>query len=172
MDMQRTYPAPFRTALTRAALLAALISLTGCMIPYPSHKVYEGKEIKAETLSWMQPGETTRAQVVERLGAPDIDFIDQRTIAYAWSGQSGGVLVVAPNSGFVDPIRMRRALLIRFDTDNKAAAFSIISRQTEIIPYDVHVQSIDAKYDDWRVILDQWLAKQNQVTRLSGAAPE
>jgi outer membrane protein assembly factor BamE (lipoprotein component of BamABCDE complex) len=172
MDMQRTDPAPFRTALIRAALLGALINLTGCMIPYPSHKVYEGNEIKAESLSWMQPGETTRAQVVERLGAPDIDFVDQRTIAYAWSGQSGGVLFVVPPQGAEVPIRMRRALLIRFDTDNKAAAFSIISRQTEIIPYDVHVQSFDAKYDDWRVILDQWLAKQNQVTRLSGAAPE
>lgn len=170
--MQYIDPTLRRISLIGAALLAALIGLTGCMIPYPSHKVYEGNEIKAESLSWLQPGETTRTQVVERLGAPDIDFVDQRTVAYAWSGQSGGVLVVAPYSGFIDPIRVRRALLIRFDTDNKAAAFSIISRQTEIIPYDVHVQSIDAKYDDWRVILDQWLAKHSQVTRLSGAAPE
>lgn len=149
-----------RIALFRVALLASLIGLPGCMIPYPNHEVYEGAEVTAESLSWLRAGETTRTEVVKKLGTPDIDFVDQRVIAYAWSGQSGGVLLVAPNGGSSVPIRMRRALLIRFDTDNKAAAFSIIGRPTEIIPYDVRVTSFDAEYDDWRTTLNQWLAKR------------
>lgn len=169
--MQRFDPAPCRTALTRAALFAVLLGLSGCMIPFPSHKVYEGTEIKAESLSWLRAGKTTRAQVAEKLGAPDIDFVDERAIAYAWAGQSGGVLLVAPYSGFVEQIRMRRALMIRFDPDNKVAAFSIISRPTEIIPYDVHAVSFDAKYDDWRVLLDQWLAESIRGPGQMEAAP-
>ena len=80
--MQRIDPALCRSVLTQAALIAALISLSGCMIPFPSHKVYEGTEIRPESLLWLHSGETTRAQVLEKLGAPDIDFVDQHTIAY------------------------------------------------------------------------------------------
>ena len=170
--MQRTDPAPCSNALTRAALLAVLIGLSGCMIPFPNHKVYEGTEIRPESLSWLHAGETTRSQVVEKLGAPDIDFVDQHTIAYAWSGQSGEVLFVIPPQGISDPILMRRALMIRFDADYKAAEFSIISRPTEIIPYDVHVVSYDAKYDDWRALLEQWLAAPKRNLDPAGAEPK
>lgn len=167
--MQRIDSVQRRTALAKAALLASLIGLPGCMIPFPNHEVYEGTEVTAESLAWMRAGETTRAEVAGKLGAPDIDFVDQRVIAYAWSGQSGGVLLVAPNGGSAVPIRMRRALLIRLDADNRVAAFSIIGRPTEIIPYDVIVTSFDAEYDDWRVILDQWLAEHGQRPGQPGA---
>lgn len=170
--MLRIEPAPCRIDPTMAALFAVLLALSGCMIPFPGHKVYEGKEIKAESLAWLRAGETTRAQVTEKLGAPDIDFVDERTIAYAWAGQSGGVLLVAPYSAFAEQIRMRRALMIRFDPGNRVVAFSVISRPTEIIPYDVHAVSLDAKYDDWRVLLDQWFAESARGPGKTEAAPK
>lgn len=160
---------PCCATLIHVAMFAAFSCLSGCMIPYPSHKVYEGKEIKAESLSWLHAGETPRALVIEKLGAPDVDFVDRSTIAYAWSGQSGAVLFIAPNFGAAGPIMTRRALLIRFNADNKVDTFSFISRQTEFIAYDVRVMSFDAKYDDWRTILEQWLAKQGQRSGQSGA---
>ena len=165
-------PLRFHTTMTRAVLLAGLICLPGCMIPYPSHEVYEGSEVPVASLQWMRPGDTTRAEVLDKLGAPDIDFVDRQTVAYAWSGQSGGVLFLSPKTAFADPIRMRRALMIRFDADNKVAAFSIISRPTEIIPYDVQILSLDAKYDDWRALLEQWLAQPGHGVTAAGPAPK
>ena len=79
---------------------------------------------------------------------------------------------MVPYGASADPIRMGGALLIRFDTDNRATAFSVISRQAEAIPYDVHVSSFDAKYQGWRVILDEWLAKHEQRSSPSGVRRE
>lgn len=161
-------PSQHHIILIRFAMFAVLGALSACMIPYPVHKVYEGTEIKAEALQWINIGETARVQVLEKLGEPDIDFAGQRAIAYAWSGQKGGVLMVAPNAASSAPIKSRRALMIRFDANDKVAAFSIIGRPTEIIPYDVKVVSLDAKYDDWRVILEQWLTTHGRKITSTG----
>lgn len=170
-------------ALTIAALSVAFISLSGCVvIPIPDHQVFEGAEITPESLTWLHVGETTRSQVIEKLGAPDVDFVDQHVIAYAWSGKSSDVsmmvLIIGPGFsgggayGGGQPIRMRRAFMIRFDLGDKVAVFSIIDRPTTIIPYDVLITSVEAHYDDWRVILDRWLADQSRNFGQSGVKPK
>src|SRR5574340_1455253 len=157
--------------LTTAALLVALITLSGCMV-IPFHEVYEGSEIKPESLNWMHPGETTRAQVLGNLGDPDIDFVDQNTIAYMWSGSFGGMLIGLGASGGVVPIQMRQALMIQFDLGNKVATFSIINRPTNVVPYDVLDESSAAHFQEWRVILDRWLAEGRDNPGQSGEMPK
>lgn len=144
--------------LTTTALLAVLMSLSGCVIPH--HEVYEGTEIKQESLNWIHSGETTRAQVLRNLGDPDIDFVDQNTIAYAWSGVFGAMGFALGASGGDVPIKMRQALMIRFDSEDKVAAFSIINRPTNIVPYDVLDESSAAHFQEWGVILDRWMAER------------
>lgn len=143
--------------------VVTLFGLTGCMIPYPHNTKCEGTDVEAASLQWLHTGETTRAQVVAKLGAPNIDFVDQRVIAYTWAGQSGGVLYVAPNGGASIPIPSRRALMIRFGADDTVADFSVIGRPIERVPYSVHAKSYDAAYDDWRRTLEQWLAARRQA---------
>jgi outer membrane protein assembly factor BamE (lipoprotein component of BamABCDE complex) len=145
--------------------------LSGCIIPYPSHKVYEGAEIEMNNLNWLHVGETTRDEVLEKLGAPYIDFVDQHVIAYAWSGQSGEAVFVTKYATET-PIKMRRAFLVRFDSGDRVAAFSTVTRQTEMIPYDVRAVSFDAEYDDWRKIINDWLAQPAKHIVPTGAKPQ
>lgn len=136
-------------------LLCAFLS--SCMIlPYPGHRVHEGREIEITSLQWMLRGSTTRAEVIDRLGEPDIDLVDRNTIAYTWSGQSGGVLLIFYYYVNTEPILMRRALMIRFNEDGFVADYGMINRPTEKIPYDVRPISFDAGYDDWRYLFERW----------------
>lgn len=156
--------------LTKTALVGVLICLSGCV--FPSHEVYEGTEIKVGSLKWLHVGETTRPQVLERLGAPDVDFVDQHVIAYVWSGTSAEVIIVLPPTGSATPIHMRNALMIQFDSGDKVVAFSIISRPPNLVPYDVFDQSRTAHFGEWRAILDRWLAERRLNHGQSGVDPK
>jgi outer membrane protein assembly factor BamE (lipoprotein component of BamABCDE complex) len=169
--MQRLFSLTCRTLLNPATCLAALTCLSGCIIPYHSHKVFEGTEIEMKNLTWLQTGVTTRDEVLEKLGAPYVDFVDRHVIAYVWSGQSGGAIFVAKYATEIT-IRMRRAFLVRFDSENRVAAFSAVTRQTETIPYDVRALSFDAEYDDWRKIIDDWLRQPEQHAQPIGSIPQ
>jgi outer membrane protein assembly factor BamE (lipoprotein component of BamABCDE complex) len=169
--MQKSSFSTRRILLNAVICLTALTSLSGCIIPYHSHKVYEGAEIEMKNLTWLHVGETTRDQVLEKLGPPYIDFVDRHVIAYAWSGQSGEAVFVTKYATGT-PIRMRRAFLVRFDSGNRVAAFSTVTRQTEVIPYDVRAVSFDAEYDDWRKIIDDWLKQPMKHTEPGGAKPQ
>jgi hypothetical protein len=139
----------------------------------PHHEVYEGSEIKPESLTWLHVGETTRAEVLEKLGAPDVDFVDQHTIAYAWSGTLADFIIALGASGGSGPMTfMRRAFMIQFNSDNKVAAFSIIDRPQKIIPYDALDQSSDAHLGEWRVMYDRWLAEHPRDAEQPGVVPK
>jgi hypothetical protein len=169
----------FRSVTFAAALLAASINLTGCVImPFPPfRKVAEGTEIRAGDLDWLRVGETSRTQVRARLGPPDVDFIDQHTIAYAWSGiravifaGSGGLDGSSGWGGGSAPLMMRRALLVRFDAAGRVVAFSIVNRPMAAVPYGAPGSSPDALVMDWRTVLDQWLAEKTPKAGKSGPA--
>lgn len=155
-----TLPTAYFKVMTWSLLPLLLSCLCGCMLPLPYHRINEGQEMTMRSLSWLHKGQTTRSQVENKLGAPDIDFVDQRTVAYSWAGSIGQVVFIAPNGGFAEAIRARHALMIRFDTEDRVEKFSIISRPPESIPYDVHAISLDAEHDDWRVLIDRWRARQ------------
>ena len=168
--MQRITLALQSGELTIAALFSALICLSGCVGVLPDHAVYEGSEITVESLKWLHSGETTRAQILEKFGPPNVDFVDQHTIAYAWSGSFGVVVIFSPD--LMRPIRMRQALMISFDSVDKVAEFSIIDRPTNMVRYDVLDQSSAAHSGEWKAILDQWLAQRRRVHDQSEVMPK
>ncbi len=141
-------------------LVAVAIGMSGCIVvPYPHHHVLEGSELTTQSLEYLRLNETTRSEVLERLGPPDIDFADQNVIVYAWSGTASKFFFGAYHSPGTTGVltRVRRALLVRFDAGGRVAAFSIVERSATPVPYDPLVQPPYAHSDDWRVILGQWL---------------
>lgn len=143
-------------------LLVAMISLSGCVMPWPHHEVYEGSEITPESLNWLQRGETTRLQVLQNLGAPDVDFVDEHVIAYAWSGTAYYLHFALGFHYGEQPIRMRRAFLVEFDVAGRVIDFSFIDRPTKDIQYDVFAQSGSKPSGNWKEVLDQWLTERRQ----------
>lgn len=59
-------------------LFAMALSLTGCAMRQTGYKIDE------ETVAFIQPGETSRAEVIENLGPPLMDLPDVKASAYSW----------------------------------------------------------------------------------------
>lgn len=83
------------TCLLRAApFAAAALLFTGCVgvVPRPvsATKVENGRRLKPADVAFMQPGVTTHAQVVARLGSEYIALPQDRAIAYSWEMKGGG----------------------------------------------------------------------------------
>ena len=129
--------------------MAILIGLSGCI---PLKDVREGTEITSKDLQWVKVGETDRAEILARFGQPEVDFVDRRTIAYAWSGISG----LLCGYGCVE-LKMSRALLVRFDAAGKVAAFSIVDRPTSDPGYDVLERWHAGEATGWTAVIDEWL---------------
>jgi len=72
----------------RSLALAALVSnMTGCIIlpvPVSYHTHGSRKNLRSEDTQWLVPGQTTRAQVVLRLGEPDEIEDDDSRLVYRW----------------------------------------------------------------------------------------
>lgn len=134
-----------------AAAVAISIGLSGCFVPMKEIRV--GTEITPADLKWVRVGETDRAQVLARFGQPDVDFVDRRTIAYAWAGISG-ILCGYSCVG----LEMSRALIIRFDAAGKVAAFSIVDRPLSVPSYDALDRWRTPGATGWTAVIDEWLA--------------
>ena len=130
------------------------IVLTGCYVPLKG--LAEGTEIASQDLKWVKAGETDRAEILARFGAPDVDFADRRTIAYAWSGNLGALC------GYdCVTLEMRRALMVQFDAAGKVSAFAIIDRPLSPTPvprYDALERWRTGEVRGWTAVVDQWLA--------------
>ena len=105
----------------------------GCVIiPVPEQEVLSGRKITNENIAFIKEGVTSRSEVIQELGSPDIDFKDLRTIAYTWEvvgaympwffgyGYSG--------AGGVEKIGKPYVLLIAFDKDELVSNFEIKQR--------------------------------------------
>ena len=105
-----------------AVTLLVLSCLGACVIPYPqNHDI--GRAVTVDPLT-IKVGETTKNNVIERLGEPDAIWIDERIFAYSWVHVSSGVVVIiagAGGAGFVwagDAGGSHELLLIQFDPGN------------------------------------------------------
>ena len=105
-----------------ALLFSVLLSLTSCvMLPIPTTegKVLAGKPVTEEQLSFLVANITTRQDVIERLGNPNIIWEDRRVFAYNWDMRQG-ILFWAVGAhytggaGMID-IPKHYLLLIQFD---------------------------------------------------------
>src|SRR6516225_12350562 len=58
--------------------LASGLFMPGCATSESGYKISD------ETIAFIQPGVTTRADVVENLGKPLLELNDPRVVAYSW----------------------------------------------------------------------------------------
>ncbi len=98
--------------------------LAGCLyIPTPGRKAFEGREVKADDLAFLQPAETGKEEVIRRLGQPTVFWRDENILIYRWVKLRGVLLWVAPAqytgvAGLLD-VTQEFAFLIKFDRDDR-----------------------------------------------------
>jgi len=80
--------------LRAAPCVAAGLLFTGCVgvVPKPvsSTKVEYGRKLAPADVAFIQPGVTTRAEVVAKLGTDFTALPKERAIAYSWEMKGGG----------------------------------------------------------------------------------
>ena len=111
---------------------------TGCvpLIIPTSPKTVAGTEIHEEETTSIQPGMTTREEIVERLGEPDWQFDDIGIIAYRWTKQEWNNVMIwlapYPSSGGISEFETGRSyiLFFLFDIDQKLTAHEIVKQST------------------------------------------
>jgi hypothetical protein len=127
-------PKHFAKLLLRTApCLTAGLLLTGCIgvVPTPiTSKVEHGQRVKPEDVLFIQPGVTTRAEVIAKLGRDYAALPHERVIGYSWELEGGNLVcwaVVAGPGGEggganVIPLGGWRALFIAFDDAGRVRA--------------------------------------------------
>lgn len=159
--MTRIVQAIMQKSVVTLMCISILLSISGCVVPYPQHEIYEGTEIAANALAWVKPGITTRTQIYEKLGNPNIEFAEQGVVAYLWSGQVGGILLVSNSGADTIPLTMRRSLLILFNNDDIVVDYTFRNRPSGPAQYNFNSNDLDNQPDNWRYILAQWQKERN-----------
>lgn len=119
-------------------LLCAMPLLCGClMVPIPTseRKVLAGKPVPPEQLAFLVPNVTTKTEVTDQLGSPNVIWEDAHVFAYHWVVRRGVVLLFGdvtdagdyPGTDFVvgvsSDIPKRYVLLIQFDEQDRLRRF-------------------------------------------------
>jgi len=118
-------------------LLGILLTVNGCVvlpIPTGEDKVLAGTPVSEKQLAFLAPHVTTRQQVVEHLGKPNLIWEDARIFAYRWEMRKG-ILIWAVFAG--KPIgdagkrdlEKHYLLLIQFDEHDRVQRFERTVRQ-------------------------------------------
>ena len=97
------------------------------VIPVPESKVLSGRRIVDAELSFLQPGVTTKADVIRHLGEPTVFWEDERIFAYDWKMLQAVMpwVIGGPYSAVagVEMIGKKYILLIQFDQDDRLTRF-------------------------------------------------
>lgn len=112
-----------------APVLLSSLFLTGCVgvVPIPrfSNKPVAGIPIKPQQTEFIVAGETTRAEVVDRLGAHFRESPRVPALAYSWEMPGGEVYwwVMVPEGGDIDEFEWTRwrAFFVMFDDSGHVA---------------------------------------------------
>lgn len=123
------------------ALLALSIISIGCVgvvpLPVSRTKVEHGQRLTPAEVAFVQPGKTTRAEVLSQLGTNCLSLPLGRAIAYSWEMKGGGYawwwFVACPNAAAGDGGIVTggwRAYFVAFDDRGVATASAFKSPST------------------------------------------
>src|ERR1051325_3689065 len=112
-----------RSAASKVSTLVVLLALSGCMMPLPlplvlpssSHRVVSGSRIRTDDLAFVRLGETSRAEVTQRFGAPWADYTDLHVTVYYWEALRGWIGPIGGGAG--EELTRLDVLFIRFDEE-------------------------------------------------------
>jgi hypothetical protein len=109
--------------------LLAIISPFECCVYIPTHddKVLSGRQIKKDQLQFVELSVTSKSEVIERFGPPEIFWEDEHIMAYCWEMRKamvpwmipGGVTVV----GGVIELGKKYDLFIQLDECDRVKRF-------------------------------------------------
>jgi outer membrane protein assembly factor BamE (lipoprotein component of BamABCDE complex) len=102
----------------------------GCItIPTSENKVLSGEKITDKQLVFIEQGITSKSDIIDKLGLPDIHLIDKNIFAYDWQTRQAIMIWVLPGgaAGAAD-IPKNYVLLIRFDVEDIVRNHAITKR--------------------------------------------
>lgn len=119
-------------------LFLVLIIQTGCIllpIPTQDRKVLAGTPVTNEQLVFLVSNVTTKSEVIEHLGIPDVIWEEARLFAYNWVARQG-ILIWAVGGGYsgaagISDIPQRYILLIQFDDQDRVQHFERAVRPSD-----------------------------------------
>jgi outer membrane protein assembly factor BamE (lipoprotein component of BamABCDE complex) len=106
----------------------ALASCVVLPVATQENKVLGGKPVSEEQLAFLAPKITTKREVLERLGRPNVIWEDARVFAYNWEMRQGILFWVV--SGYttgaagMEDIPKHYLLLIQFDRQERVRRFA------------------------------------------------
>ena len=110
--------------------LFLFILLIGCItIPTSENKVLSGEKITDKQLVFIEHGITSKSDIIDQLGHPDVHLIDKNIFAYDWQTRQAIMIFYVPYGmpGAVD-IPKNYVLLIRFDVEDIVRNHAITKR--------------------------------------------
>ncbi len=111
---------------------AMTVFCIGCIyLPFPVRDLDGG--IPGETTDQFAAGKTTRADVILRIGPPDIRYDRDRLFIYKWIREAGSF---AGLGGGGNTIRVRRGLCILFDSENRLQSYKYVSEPQMVLSDD------------------------------------
>lgn len=122
-----------RQAFPGLAVLACVLLEAGCIVlPIPHEEtVLYGNRVESTQLQTFQPGFTTRADVEEMLGPPEVFWLDQRIAYYRWDVSTWSVLFAACGgytcAGGFNDLQDTELLLFQYDEASLLQRFEIRS---------------------------------------------
>ena len=132
-----------RTKYNIFAILNVIILFYGCItIPMPENKVLSGERITDKQLLFIEQGATSKSEVVDQLGQPNVNVIDKNIYAYDWQTRQALMIWAVSNGyqgsvGAID-IPKNYVFLIRFDDQDRVTNYEITTRSM-FISYGDHL---------------------------------
>ena len=118
--------------IARLSAVLVLVLLTGCPVPIPGS--VRG-EIRDETIRRIEPGATTRADVLLLLGDPDQRMENDSAFAFSWWQGYGGAIFIGPFRGYPGGATAGEgchALAIQFTSDGTVARTNVFHGRTSV----------------------------------------
>lgn len=109
--------------LASACLLAMFNGCIAIPLPGDENEVLAGRRVPDEQSTQLRVGETTKAEVEERLGTPDVIVEDRNVYVYDWRSVGMRVLWFAgagySGTGGIFTVPAHHVLLVMFDDGNR-----------------------------------------------------
>lgn len=114
------------------SLMLLLASCVILPVPTKESKVLAGKPVNDEQLSFFKPKITTKKEVIEHLGNPNIIWEDARVFVYSWEIRQG-ILFWAAGAYYTGAAGMKDIpnhylLIVRFDKQGRVVDFTRTTR--------------------------------------------
>ena len=148
--IRTTYQRSAKVMLSGMALLALTgLGLSGCIIlPIPTPPHGGLRLITQETIESFEPGKTTRADILLRLGDPTERLKEDRFFVYQWDRIHGYLVVGVMYWSELGVLPATHFLGIEFTPDNRLKAVTVIHPWLPL--------------SDKRSSLDEWMAENRE----------